>query len=344
MTPERVYMRLPNWVGDLIMVTPAIRALRRHWPKAHLVAGLRRYGRPVLEGLETVDELWDLDRRDERIGLGLPRYARRLREGRFDLAIFFTNSLTSALGPALARIPRRVGYRGDWRSPLLTDRAPREDRRAPVPMPRYYLDLVRFIGVPEAGAHYDVPVRPEDRESATRLLAAAGVKGGRPLAALNPGAKFGSSKLWPLERFAQIGDRLVSERGFEVVVLCAPDEAEIARTIAERMHSPVASTHASVVPLPALRAVVERLDLLVTTDTGPRHVANGLGVPTVVAMGSTHPTWTAWNLERTRVVRHDVPCGPCHLRRCPLDHACMDLVTVDEVWTAIGEVLPMPFT
>jgi heptosyltransferase-2 len=85
--------------------------------------------------------------------------------------------------------------------------------------------------------------------------------------------------------------------------------------------------------------VVERLSLLVTTDTGPRHFAAGLGIPTVVAMGSTHPTWTAWSLERTRVVRHDVPCGPCHLRRCPLDHACMDLVTVDEVWDAIGQVL-----
>jgi heptosyltransferase II len=321
------------------MVTPAVRALRLHWPQARIVAGIRRYGRPVLEGLATVDELWDLDHRDERVGSGLPAYARRLREARFDLAVFFTNSLTSVLGPALARIPRRLGYRGDWRSPLLTERAPREDRRSPVPMPRYYLDLVGFLGVPPAGDHYDVPIRPEDREAGARLLAAAGVRGGRPLAALNPGAKFGSSKLWPLDRFAEIGDRLVSERGFEVIVLCAPDEAAMAQAIAERMRSPVASTHACVVPLPALRAVIERLDLLVTTDTGPRHLANGLDVPTVVTMGSTHPGWTAWRLDRTRVVRHDVPCGPCHLRRCPLDHACMDLVTVDEVWAAVGEVL-----
>jgi heptosyltransferase II len=337
--PNSVYMRLPNWVGDLVMVTPALRAVRSFWPGARLVAGLRRYGRPVLEGLPTVDELWDLDRRDEKVGFGLPGYARRLRDAKFDLAIFFTNSLTSVLGPALARIPRRVGYEGDWRSPLLTDRAPRKDRRAPIPMPRYYLDLVRFLGVPEAGEHYDVPVLDRDREEAARLIAELGIRGDRPLAALNPGAKFGSSKLWALDRFAEIGDRLVRERGFDVMILCAPDEAEIARAIAEKSRSPVVSTHGRVVPLHLLRAVVERLSLMVTTDTGPRHIAAALGVPTVVTMGSTHPTWTAWCLDRTRVVRHDVPCGPCHLRRCPLDHSCMELVTVDEVWRAIGEVL-----
>jgi heptosyltransferase-2 len=331
-------MRLPNWVGDLIMVTPAIRAVRAHWPEARLVAAVRRYGRPVLEGLPTVDEFWDLGRHEERFGFGLPRYARRLREGRFDAAIFFTNSLTSAFGPALARIPERVGYEGDWRSPLLTRRAPREDRRAPVPMPRYYLDLVGSIGVPPAGDHYDVPVLPGDRAEAGRLFASLGITADRPVAALNPGAKFGSSKLWALDRFARIGDRLVAE-GFQVLILCAPGEAGIARAIAEQMRAPVASTHGGIVPLDTLRGVVERIALLVTTDTGPRHVAAALGVPSVVIMGSTHPEWTAWALEKTRVVRHDVPCGPCHLRRCPLDHTCMRLVTVDEVWEAIGEVL-----
>jgi heptosyltransferase-2 len=336
-SPASVFLRLPNWVGDLVMVTPAIRAVRRHWPGARIVAGLRRYGRPVLDGLDTVDEFWELDGL-ERLGRRLPGYARRLRAARFDVAVFFTNSLTSVLGPALARIPERIGYEGDWRGALLTRRAPREDRRAPVPMPRYYLDLVRFAGVPDAGDHYDVPVRPRDRDEAEALLSALGVGEGRPIAAINPGAKFGSSKLWSLDRFAEIGDRLAAA-GFQVLVLCAPGEADMARRIARRMRATVASTHDRIIPLSTLRAVVARLALLVTTDTGPRHVAAGLGVPTVVVMGSTHPTWTAWSLDRTRVVRRDVPCGPCHLRRCPLDHACMDLVTADEVWEAIGQVL-----
>jgi heptosyltransferase-2 len=331
-------MRLPNWIGDLIMVTPAIRAVRKHWPRARLVAGLRRYGRPVLEGLPTVDELWELARKDERIGWSLPAYARRLRDARFDVAIFFTNSLTSAFGPALARIPERVGYEGDWRSPLLTRRAPRKDRRAPIPMPRYYLDLVNFIGIPDDGGHYDVPVLPADEERAARLLAALGIVPDRPLAALNPGAKFGSSKLWALDRFAAIGDRLAAD-GFQVMILCAPGEAAIAKAIADKMRAPVASTHTQIVPLDTLRGVVQRLALLVTTDTGPRHIAARLGVPTVVVMGSTHPVWTEWCLETTKVVRHDVPCGPCHLKRCPLDHACMDLVTTGEVWAAIQGVL-----
>jgi heptosyltransferase-2 len=222
---------------------------------------------------------------------------------------------------------------------LLTDRAPREDRRKPVPMPRYYLDLVARAGAPPAGGHYDVPVRPDDRAAAARILEGLGIDPKKPLAGLNPGAKFGSSKLWHPDRFAAVGDRLARERGFQVLVLCGPGEAAIARAIVERMDSRAASLEGVAVPLPVLRGVVERLGLMVTTDSGPRHLADGLGVPSVVVMGSTDPGWTDWRKEGTRVVRHDVPCGPCHLRTCPLDHACMRLVTVDEVWEAVEGVL-----
>lgn len=319
------------------MVTPALRAIRRHWPNARIIAGLRRYGRPVLEGLPSIDGFLELAHGEERLGLRLPAYVRRLREARFDMAIFFTNSLTSAFGPALARIPARVGYAGDWRSPLLTHGAERARRRAPVPMPRFYLDLVASIGVPEAGDAYDVPVLAEDRAGAVRLFESLGIDPARPVAALNPGAKFGSSKLWALDRFSAIGDRL-ADAGYQVIVLCAPGEADIARTIAEKMRAKVASTHGAIVPLGMLRGVVERLALMVTTDTGPRHIAVALDIPTVVVMGSTHPRWTEWRMEHARVVRHDVPCGPCHLRRCPLDHSCMTLVTVDDVWRAIEQV------
>jgi heptosyltransferase-2 len=337
--PSRIFLRLPNWLGDLVMATPAIRAVRRHWPAARIVGGIRRYGAPVLAGLRTLDEIWQLDRAEEKVGFGLRGYARRLREGRFDLAVFFTNSFTSALGPALARIPRRAGYEGDWRGPLLTDRAPRGDRRRPVPMPRYYLDLVSTLGVPPDGDHYDVPVRAEDRAEVARILAELGIDPAKPLAALNPGAKFGSSKLWDPAKFAAIGDRLARERGFQVAILCAPDETAIARAIVDRMRERVFSTHDRIVPIPALRAFVERLSLLVTTDTGTRHLAVGLSVPSVVVMGSTHPGWTDWLMTRSRVVRRDVPCGPCHLKACPLDHACMGLVGVEDVWAGVKAVL-----
>jgi len=171
------------------------------------------------------------------------------------------------------------------------------------------------------------------------MRAALGIDPKKPLAALNPGAKFGSSKMWDPARFAEIGDRLVRERGLQVAILCAPDETAIARSIAGRMRERVFSTGEHVIPIPALRAFVERLSLLVTTDTGTRHLAVGLGVPSVVVMGSTHPGWTDWLMDRSRVVRHDVPCGPCHLKTCPLDHACMTLVGVDEVWEAVEAVL-----
>ncbi len=336
--PERVLLRLPNWVGDLVMVTPALRAVRRAFPNARVTAAVRGYGLPVLGGLQTIDEIWPIGRRFEHIGPGILEYARELRARRFDLAVLFTNSLTSALGPWLARIPRRVGYEGDWRTPFLTTRAPRSDRRAPVPMPRFYLDLLAAAGVEPAGVGYDLPVRQEDRSYVDDLFARLGIDAARPIAALNPGAKFGSSKLWPIDRFAAVGDALVRRFGYQVLLVCGPDEVAIARAITSAMREPVASTHDRVVPLAPLRALMQRIDLLVTTDTGPRHMAVAFERPTVVVMGSTHPVWTDWNMGRTRVVRHDVPCGPCHLRVCPLDHACMELVTVEEVLAAVEDL------
>ena len=92
-----------------------------------------------------------------------------------------------------------------------------------------------------------------------------------------------------------------------------------------------------------MRALLEKVDLLVTTDSGPRHLAVAAHKPVVVLMGPTWPQWTAWNLERTVVLRHDVPCGPCHKKVCPLDHACMDLITIDQVLGAIAQFLPDVF-
>ena len=101
----------------------------------------------------------------------------------------------------------------------------------------------------------------------------------------------------------------------------------------------VLDTSAEFLDLGALRGLIDLISLLVTTDTGPRHLAVAREKPVVVVMGPTWPEWTACNLQRTRVIRHDVPCGPCHLRTCPLDHACMERITVREVVRAAEELL-----
>ena len=340
---ERVLVRLPNWVGDVVMATPALRALRRALPGARIAVALKDYVVPVISGATDVDLVIPIGSRGEKLPRGAWSLARRLRAERFDAAILLTNSLTSAIPVCLARIPYRVGYSGDWRRPLLSERIdPRrgpDGARLPIPMTRFYLELLEHVGIPAAGPEYELPVAAADRTAARRLLVGLGWDPKRPLAAINPGARFGSSKLWLPDRFAEVARRLVRDRDFQVVILCGPGEEEIAGQIARDAGEGVLDTSRSPAPLDVLRGLLDQVQLVVTTDTGPRHMATALGRPTVVIMGSTHPEWTAWNLERSRVLRHDVPCGPCHLRSCPTDHRCMTLVTVDEVLAAVDELL-----
>lgn len=340
---ERILVRLPNWVGDVVMATPALRALRRAFPGAWIAGALKGYVAPVLAGTSLLDEIIVLGENEERGPQGIWRVSRRLRARRFDAALLLTNSLTTALPPFLAGIRRRIGFTGDCRKPLLTHRRSPDragSRRRPVPMPAYYQQLLDLIGVPPAGLAYELPLRDQDRKEAERALGELGWDPRRPLVALNPGARFGSSKLWFPERMAAVARALRDRRGWQPLVLCGPGEEELVAEICAQAGTGVLDGSRVRVDLTTLRGVLAQAALLVTTDTGPRHMAVALGCPTVVIMGPTHPGWTACNLERTLVLRHDVPCGPCHLKTCPLDHACMDRVTVEEVLAAVDRLGP----
>jgi heptosyltransferase-2 len=324
------------------MATPALRALRRSLPQAEIVAAVRDYAAPLLAGSPLVNDLLILGDREERLLRGAWSYARRLRARHFDAAILLTNSLTSAIPAFLARIPARVGYSGEWRTPLLTHRlspSTIKRQRAPTPMPLYYQRLLDVIGIPAAGPEYEIPVTQAQRDAVERQLSELGWDRSRRLTALNPGAKYGSSKLWNPDRFAAIARHLRDNRGWQVLVLCGPGEESLCRDICAQAGPPILDSSPRPFSLGSLPALMERIDLLVTTDSGPRHLAVAAHKPVVVVMGPTYPQWTAWNLEQTRVIRHDVPCGPCHLRICPLDHLCMELVTAEEVIAAIDSLV-----
>jgi heptosyltransferase-2 len=157
---------------------------------------------------------------------------------------------------------------------------------------------------------------------------------------LNPGAAFGSAKFWPADHFARLARMLAQRLGCGVLVLCGPAERETARRVADDSRSPHAFSLAdSPLSLGLTKALVRRLDLLVTTDSGPRHFAAAFGRPVVTLFGPTHVGWTETYYERAVHLQKPVPCGPCQLRTCPLDHRCMRDLTPDEVFAAADRLL-----
>jgi heptosyltransferase-2 len=286
----------------------------------------------ILEGSTDFDEV--LLERAGHSPAGLARLVRDLRRRRFDLALIFPNSFRTALIPFLARVPRRAGYRRNLRGPLLTDPVEYERegrRRRPMPMPLFYARLCEKVGVARGDGRPRLQVTAACEERAEERRRELGIAPGEKLVGLNPGASFGASKLWPPRHFARLGDAITERHGLRTILFVGPGEEPIAAEIEKEMRRKPINTAARPLDLDVLKPFIRDLQLLVTTDTGPRQYAVAFGVPAVVVMGPTDPRYSAINLEKTEVVRHDVPCGPCHLKTCPIDHRCMVGITPEEV-------------
>lgn len=341
---ERILIRLPNWVGDVVMATPALRAIARSFPRARVTVAGKASALHVVRHLpyhaDTV--------RVEPKGLaGLRETVRRLRAaGPFDLAFCLPNSARSRLEARLARVPRRVGYAGGGLGFLLTDAMPtfREGRLRPIPMVDYYLRVVERVGGRSDGRRVELAISEDVRRRGEDYLALHGVGPEETLIGLNPGAAFGSSKMWLPERFAAVGDRLAERVDGRIIVLAGPGEREIAARVvaASGARKPPVNTGDVGVSLDVLKALVARCRVLVSNDTGTRHYGAALGIPTVVILGPIDPRYTAYGPPRTVVVHEPVPCWPCHLTDCPIDHRCMRRVTADRVVEAAIGVMDGP--
>jgi len=339
--PCSILVRLPNWVGDALMATPALRALRCAHPEAEISVAAGTPLAALLRGLDSVDRWLSTEGSGAR---PLLRHARALAAHRFDWAVLLPDSVHVALAPWLARVPLRVGYARDRLRRALLTRAlapPQTEggRRLPISMIERYLRITRALGCADAGIELDLPLDSLACERVVKRLALAGVGETEPFVVVSPGASFGASKLWPPEHFAAACDGLRAARGLRAVLAPGPGEEAVARAIAARMRAAPLVLDAPVTTLPELAALVARSKLVLTNDTGTRHIAVALGKPVISLLGPTDPRHTAHLLERQRVLREPVECSPCHLKVCPIDHRCMQRLAPERVLAAAGELL-----
>jgi heptosyltransferase II len=350
--PERILISVPNWVGDVVMATPALRAVRRRFPAARIVHLMRRYVADVLAGANFANDsvFWPSAQTgpgtDARQATGTLDLLRRLRYEQFDLAILLTNSFRSAIVTRWAGVKRRVGYARDGRTWLLTDRleAPRADGHfVPIPALDYYNALARHVGSDDPGDQLELATLPADEAAIDRRLGekrGAARSQGHPLIVLNPGANYGSAKCWPPEYYAQLADSLVDRFGARVVASLTPKEREIADRLAAAVRKPIDIFVDPPLGLGPLKALVRRCDLLVTNDTGPRHFAAAFGVPVVTVFGSSDPAWTETRFAKERIVTLHLDCQPCMERTCPLKHHnCMRQLPPAMVLEKVEELL-----
>jgi heptosyltransferase-2 len=335
---------LPNWIGDAVMATPALRALRGQFRGARVVGVARPYVAGLLEGADWFDEVVPAAP-DLR---GVFAVARRLKQMRPVTAVLLPNSVRSALTAWLGGCVRRIGVARDPLRRLLLTEALGPLRGAtgrvvPSPVIDDYNRVAEAAGCPPPGHRMELFTTPADEAAADDVWRRAGLPGGREVICLNPGAAFGSAKQWPAGYWADLGRYLCRKRGSAVLVLCGPAERDLARQIAAGVdHPAITALSASGMPPPSLgltKACVRRSDLLVTTDSGPRHFAAAFGRPVVTLFGPTHIAWTETYFPGAVHLQKRVECGPCQRRVCPLDHRCMTRLLPKEVAAAAEGIL-----
>jgi heptosyltransferase-2 len=352
--PRKILVVQPSWVGDAVMATPTLRALRNLYPDAEIAYLLRRYVKPIYTGMPWVDRLvtYRTGKTKAKAGKGLFDLAARLRSAKFDMAVLLPNSFKTALICKMAGIDKVVGYERDGRGFLLSDKLlPQKDRGKFVPFPivRYYMGLAQYLGSHDRDLSMKLFVTEAERRAAADVFARSGLdaalerpaaQGRAPLVLLNPGAQYGAAKCWLPESFAALADRLVNETSATVLLSGAPKERAIIDAIRRHMKRSAVDLSSKGMTLGALKEITRRCDLMVTNDTGPRHIAAAFDVPVVTVFGPTHPEWTEIYFPKERKVAVKVFCGPCQKKTCPLDHRCMTRVTPDMVFEQALSLLP----
>jgi heptosyltransferase-2 len=345
-----------NWLGDAVMTTPALRRLRERFPDAHI----------TLLCPEKMKDLWlhhpaINDVMTFGSGEGVFALGRKLRAGKFDLALVLPNSPRSALEVFVAGIPERTGYARPWRNFFLTrtvaprtgavkmhkrtgaeiktliaSPAPRAPRLAPAPSAHQiheYLHLVAALGANPEPLAPQLVVTPEEIAAAQKKFGLATLS--RPVFGLNPGAEYGPAKRWPAEKFAAAAKEIQERTNCLWLIFGGQKDAALANQISgEIQHQNLAGQ----TTLRELMALLRLCRVLLTNDTGPMHVAAALGTPVVVPFGSTSPELTG-PLSTPGLTHHiiqsDAPCSPCFLRECPIDFRCLNGIGTDPIVAAV---------
>jgi heptosyltransferase II len=324
---RRILVRSPNWVGDAVMSLPVLSSLRQLFPQARIAVLAARRVAPIFEGHPQVAEVipYPYGRGKWQVLWGL--------RGRFDLALALPNSLESALGLWLVGVPVRVGYRADARRPFLNVAVTGRRNLSGLHTVYYFLGLLAALG--EFSTFVPPTLHLEGHESAAakEVLAAASLNGAGPWVGLSPGAAYGPAKRWPPEQMAALGAQLYQEFEARLVLLGGAEERPEADQIKQTLKYPVLDLVGRTDLRQAL-ALLSRLNLLVTNDSGLMHAAAALRVPLVAIFGSTDPLATGPFSSRATVLHHPLDCSPCFKRTCDLGYPCLSAVTVAEVMAA----------
>ena len=328
---EKILLIRLSSLGDIVLTTPAIRAVRAHFPNAYIAMLVAEQSADVLRQNPHLNEIIQFNRsaKDKDTGEML-RIVRILRQRKFALTFDFQRKFRTELLMYLSGASERVG-----KGRLCTIRVPKQGNKHAT---EDYFDLLHAAGIVAENRELEMFLSKSERADACYAFEEAGIKELQLKIGIFPGAGW-KLREWMPDRFAAIGDRLVEHFNAQVIIFGGPKEGQLVHTVADLMEYS-ATPFAGNLQVRQLAACIEKCDLFLTNDTGPMHIAAAVKTPTVALFGpGNHIRFQPLGGSNT-VIRHDVPCSPCKqfTDKCK-DNICMKQITVDEVWDTICRII-----
>ena len=335
----RILIRAANWVGDALMTTPVVRAVRKNYPRSRITVLAKPWVIPVYENNPHIDDImvYRADGRHKR-GWGTLTLAADLRKLRFDLAVLMQNAFEAALITWLGRVKERLGYNTDARGILLNRCVKMNPELKKRHLIGYYIGILKGGGLKDDGMNMDLFLSEADRSFAQAMLGNHLSDATRPVIGINPGATGGTAKRWFPDRYAELCDRLADHYQTRVLIFGGPGDEPLGDYIVNKTKGNCINI-AGQTTLGQAFALIETCSVFITNDSGLMHAAAALDVNQVAVVGSTDPVATCPYSDKADMVRVPVHCSPCLKDVCPSDHECMDRISVDMVFETCRSIL-----
>jgi heptosyltransferase-2 len=316
----RILIIGPSWVGDMVMAQTLFQCLKVRHPECQIDVLAPEWSRPILERMPEVRQALSFPLGHGVLDLATRRRIGRSFKGQYEQAIVLPNSLKSALVPFFARIPRRIGWKGEFRYGLLNDVRQLDKTQYPLMIERFMaLAFAPGEALPTPYPQPRLRIDPASREQALQRF---GLALDQPVLALCPGAEFGESKRWPAEHYADVAEARIRQ-GWQVWLFGSQKDQPVAEAIRDQL---IPGLREEAVNLCGNTSLAEAIDLMscasavVSNDSGLMHVAAALNRPLVAVYGSTSPGFTPPLADQVAVVRLGLDCSPCFERTCRFGH------------------------
>lgn len=331
---KNIIVRMPNWIGDMVMATPILTDLRKAYPQASITAMCRAPICDLLKEDPDVNELFCFSKRSSFSRRSdTKNIIEKLRPGKYDLGILLTHSLSSAWWFWQGKVKTRLGYDCNGRRFFLSQAVPFPDSIERQHLVLTYKMLLEPLGIPISDSSPRLHLADREVEAARTLLHQHGVSKEKTIIGINPGATYGSAKCWLPERFREVAVKLLNDPNVSIVFFGDQPTAPLVKQICQGLGPRVVNL-AGLTSLREVAALISLCDVLLTNDSGPMHIADALGTKLIALFGSTNERVTG-PYRTGKVIHKHVECSPCYQRTCPIDFRCMKQIESEEVYQAL---------